>query len=58
MLSKLKEHVKRQNPMNENELFHHIEVGSNLVTNVDAEGYFRKMLSYLIRCLNNEPIYD
>ena len=58
MFSKWKEHVKRCSPQNEEELFSLIEEGSRLITAEDTEGYFRKMLSYISRCISREEIWD
>lgn len=58
MFSKWKEHVRRGNPENEQNLMQLIEDGACLVSNEDTDGYFRNMLSYIPRCLNREEIKD
>jgi len=56
MFSKWKEIVKRMSPTWEMDLLQAIEDGANMITSNDCEGYYRNMLSYITRCLNNEII--
>jgi hypothetical protein len=58
MFSKLKEHVRRSNPLDEQNLMDLIENGCILITSYNNEVYFRKMLVYLPRSLKNEEIFD
>ena len=58
MFSKWKEIVKRINPTNETQLIDGIKNGSSLVTSNDCDGYYRNMIRYILRSLNNEIIND
>lgn len=58
MFSKWKDIVKRSSPQNESELMEIIAKSSSLLTSTDCEGYYRNMLRYIPRCINNELIKD
>ena len=56
--SEMKNFVKRGQPSNESELMALIEDGNNIITSNDCGGFYRKMISYLPRCINSEVIND
>ena len=58
MFSKWKNFVSRSMPNNETELFNYIQAGSTIISAEDCEGFYRKMNSYIPRCINNEIIFD
>jgi transposase len=58
LFSKWKHIVKSDVVTNEDELLARINTESNEVTENDCDGYFRNMLRYIGRCMNNEEIDD
>ena len=58
MFSKWKDFAKRENPSNENHLLEIIESGSRIITSEDCNGFYRNMMFYILRCLNDEIIED
>ena len=58
MFSKWKNFVARISPKNESELVDGIKNGSSLISNEDCDGYYRNMMRYIRRSINNEVIED
>jgi transposase len=58
MFSEWKESVKRSNPRDENTLINNIATGAGLISQSDCIGFYRHMISYIPRCINNEVIED
>lgn len=56
LFSKWKDYTKRINARNEQELMKGIAEGRSFITQSDCEGYFRNMVSYLTRSINEEVI--
>jgi len=58
MFSKWKEFTKRQRPNNEAELMIAIENGKQTINASDCAGFYKNMLKYIRKCVNNEIIED
>jgi transposase len=58
LFSKWKGIVKSELVSNEEELLARINTASIEITESDCDGYFRNMLCYIGRCMNNEDIDD
>jgi len=58
MFNKWKKHVRRENPQNESHLLELINIGSQLISSKNCEGFFTHIFSYIPRCLNSEEIND
>lgn len=56
--SKWKNYVIRAGSRNESELKIQIETGFLTISQTDCDGYYRKMLRYVSRCLDNENIME
>ena len=56
--SKWKNSVLRGAARNESEFFELISSGFSCITSEDCDGWYRKMLGYVIRCSNNEVINE
>ena len=56
--SKWKNFVVRSQSRNEAELLNYIGEGFRTITSTDCGGYYKKMLGYIVRCLNNEIILE
>jgi hypothetical protein len=50
--------VKMSMALNEQELNQYINNGARTITSIDCEGFFRKMVGYMGRCINEEIILD
>ena len=58
MFSKWKEFTKRQCFNNETELMAAIMNDKNSVTAFDCPGFYKNMIQYIRKCVNNEEIID
>jgi transposase len=58
MFSKCKNFVRRVSVNNEQQLISSINSGASLITPEDCEGFYRNMISYIPRSINNEMFLD
>ena len=58
MFAALKEYVRRARPTSGIYLIELIKHGSTLITKEACNGYFRRMIGFLARCIRNEEIFD
>ena len=55
--SKIKNHVRSKNVENRIQLISVMKEGISLINYQDCESLFRKMKSYLMKCMNKEDIF-
>ena len=58
MFSKWKEYIRASKVNNEVELLNVVEIGSELISTSDCNGYFRHIIGFLPKCFMKDPIVE